>query len=106
MSTFDDRERQFETKFQHDEELRFKVTARRNRLLGEWAGAQLGLSGDALADYAKTVVAADFDKPGDDDVLQKVLADLVAKGIATDARHVRMQMDALVAVAKQQVMSA
>ena len=106
MSSFDERERQFESKFQHDQELRFKVQARRNRLLGEWAGAQLGLAGDALAEYAKSVVAADFEKPGDDDVLQKVLNDFTAKGVDMSAHRVRTRMDELLVEAKRQIMSA
>ena len=105
MSTFDDREKQFEAKFQHDQELQFKVNARRNRLLGEWAGGLMGMSGDALKAYAKDVVQSDFEKPGDDDVLQKVLADLQAKNLQSSEHQVRKQMDDLLAVAKQQVMA-
>ena len=67
MTTFDRREEGFEKKFAHDEELRFKAMARRNRLLGEWAAEKLGLSGDEAAAYAKTVVMADFEEPGDED---------------------------------------
>ena len=105
MSTFDDREKQFEAKFQHDQELQFKVTARRNRLLGEWAGELMGLSGDDLASYAKEVVQSDFDEPGDDDVLQKVKGDLNGKNVELTDHQVRKQMDDLLAVAKQQVMA-
>ena len=103
MSMFDDREKGFEAKYKHDQELQFKVNARRNRLLGQWAAGQLGLTGDAAAAYAKEVVAADFDKPGDEDVLDKVLKDLTAKGIATDRARIRHQMDALLVVAKEQI---
>lgn len=105
MSTFDDREKQFEAKFQHDQELQFKVTARRNRLLGEWAGELMGLSGDALKDYAKEVVQSDFDKPGDEDVLEKVLGDLNGKKIEVTNHQVRKQMDDLMGEAKKQVMA-
>jgi len=106
MSTFDDRERQFEAKYSHDQDLQFKVQVRRNRLLGQWAAERMQLTGDASDAYAKEVVASDFDKPGDDDVLQKVLADLVAKGVSVDARDVRIKMDELLAVAKKQIMEA
>jgi len=105
MNTFNDREKQFEAKFQHDQELQFKVMARRNRLLGEWAGGLMGLTGDDLKDYAKEVVQSDFDKPGDDDVLQKVLGDLNRKNIQASTHQVRKQMDDLLIEAKRQVMA-
>jgi len=89
MTTFDDRERAFETKFAHDEEMKFRVAARRNRLLGEWAARQMGLS-DAEADsYAKDVVRSDFEEAGDHDVVRKVLGDLTAAGIDTDEASVQ-----------------
>jgi hypothetical protein len=103
MTGFDDRQKGFENKYKHDEELKFKVNARRNKLLGEWAGRQLGLAGDELAAYAKTVVMADFDKPGDDDVLQKVAADLKGKGVGEGV--IRAEMEKLLSVAKDQIMS-
>ena len=105
MSTFDDREKQFEAKFQHDQELQFKVTARRNRLLGEWAGGLMGMAGDDLSNYAKEVVQSDFEKPGDDDVLEKVLGDLNGKNIQVSNHQVRKQMDDLLVEAKKQVMA-
>jgi hypothetical protein len=105
MNSFDDREKQFEAKFQHDQELQFKVTARRNRLLGEWAGGLMELAGDDLKAYAAEVVQSDFDKPGDEDVLEKVMADLNAKKIEASHHQVRKQMDDLLAVAKKQVMA-
>ncbi len=105
MSTFDEREKQFEAKFHHDQELQFKVMARRNRLLGEWAGALLGLNGDALKNYAKEVVQSDFDKPGDEDVFEKVKADLTSKGANASDHQIRKQMDDLLAEAKKQVMA-
>lgn len=80
MTTFDKREEGFEKKFAHDEELRFKANARRNKLLGTWAAEKLGLTGADAEAYAKTVVVADFDEAGDDDVFRKVRADLDAKG--------------------------
>ena len=89
MTTFDDRERAFETKFAHDEEMKFRITARRNRLLGHWAARQMGLS-DAEADsYAKDVVRSDFEEAGDHDVVRKVLGDLTAAGIETDEASVQ-----------------
>ena len=88
MTTFDDRERAFESKYAHDEELRFRVIARRNRLLGQWAARQMGLS-DAEADaYAKDVIRADFEEAGDDDVIRKVLGDLTAAGIECDEEKI------------------
>jgi hypothetical protein len=87
MTTFDDREKAFERKFAQDEELRFRATARRNKLFGLWAAEKLGLSGSEAEDYAKSVVKADFAQPGDDDVLGKVRADLEAKGAGQHAQQ-------------------
>ena len=103
MTTFDEREKGFEAKFKLDQDLQFKVNNRRNRLLGMWAAEQLGKSGADAEAYAKEVVLADFDKPGDDDVVQKVLKDLAAAGKPSDAVAIRKKMDSLVALAKQQV---
>ncbi len=105
MPTFDERERHFETQYSRDQDLRFRVNARRNRLLGEWAAGQLGLSGEAVKDYARQVVESDFEKPGDDDVLQKVLGDLTAKGVDIDERRLRRRMEEMLETAKQQVMA-
>lgn len=80
MTTFDKREEGFEKKFAHDEELRFKANARRNKLLGAWIAEKLGLTGADAEAYAKSVVVADFDEAGDEDVFRKVRADLDAKG--------------------------
>ena len=99
MTTFDQRERDFEKRFEHDQELQFKASARRNKLLGLWAGEKLGMSGADAEAYAKEVVMSDFEEPGDEDVLRKVVADFEAKGVAVDAYMVRMQMDKLMAVA-------
>ena len=95
MTTFDKREEGFERKFAHDEELRFKANARRNRLLGTWAAEKLGLSGDAATAYAKEVVMADFEEAGDDDVLRKVQGDFTAKGVSLSDDEIRRQMDEL-----------
>ena len=92
MTTFDKREEGFEKKFAHDEELRFKANARRNRLLGMWAAEKLGLTGDAAIAYAKEVVMADFEESGDNDVLTKVKKDLEAKGVASSDQEIRRQM--------------
>ena len=79
MTTFDKRQEGFERKFAHDEELKFKAEARRNKLLGLWAAELLGLSGDDADAYAREVIESDFDEPGDDDVLRKVHGDFTAK---------------------------
>lgn len=81
MTTFDDRERQEEARFKHDQEQIFKARNRGNKLFGLWIAEKLGLSGDAADAYAKDVVMADFDLPGDDDIFVKVQADLTAKSI-------------------------
>lgn len=103
MTTFDKREDAFEKKFALDEELQFKAAARRNKLLGLWAAEKLGLSGDAAETYAKTVVMADLEEVGDDDVVRKVMGDF-AKGAVDQSEHqVRRTMDELMATAIQQV---
>ena len=81
MTTFDEREKAFERKFVHDEELRFRATARRNKLFGLWIAEKLGFSGGEADDYAKTVVKADLQEAGDEDILRKVEADLMNKSI-------------------------
>jgi hypothetical protein len=103
MSSFDKREEGFEKKFAMDEESKFKAMARRNRLLGLWVAEKLGISGEAAAAYAKEVVAADFEQPGDNDVVHKVMRDLAAKGIAITEAQLRAKMDELLAQAIQQV---
>lgn len=103
MTTFDKREEGFEKKFAHDEELRFKANARRNRLLGHWAAELLGLSGDAAAAYAKEVVMADFEEAGDDDVFRKVRKDFDAKGVAQSDHQLRRTMDELMKAAIEQL---
>jgi hypothetical protein len=103
MSTFDEREKGFEAKYKHDQESLFKVTARRNKLLGLWAAEQLGLSGAEAEAYARSIVAADFEKPGDDDVLQKVMADLSAKGVQVTEHALRKRLADLTQIAREQV---
>jgi hypothetical protein len=103
MTTFDKREEGFEKKFAHDEELRFKANARRNKLLGLWAAEKLGKSGPDADAYAKSVVIADFQEAGDDDVLRKVRGDLEAAGVATSEGEVRGRMIELMERAIQEV---
>lgn len=105
MANFDERQKGFEKKYEKDQELQFKATARRNRLLGLWAAELMGLKGDAADTYAKDVVKSDFDKPGDDDVLQKVLKDFQGKAVAQSQHQVRRKMDALLDVAREQIMT-
>ncbi|MBB97657.1 MAG: aldolase [Rhodobacteraceae bacterium] len=101
MSTFDDRERAFENKFAHDEEMLFKATARRNKLTGLWAAELMGKSGDEAEAYAKTVVIADFEEAGHEDVVRKLSGDL---GDKADADTIRAKMDELMPIAKAQLM--
>ena len=103
MTTFDERKDSFEKKFVHDEELKFKAEARRNKLLGLWAAEQLGKSGADAETYAKEVVAADFEEAGDGDVLHKVLCDLSAKGLSVTESDIRAKMSELLATAVAQV---
>lgn len=105
MTTFDDRETAFEQKFAHDEELRFKVIARRNKLFGLWAAGVMGLEAAAADAYAKEVVMADFERSGDDDVLQKVLADLTRAEIGAVAAELRARMNELLEEAAAQIMA-
>ncbi|MGP9804393.1 DUF1476 domain-containing protein [Paracoccus sp. NSM] len=102
MSTFDDRERAYEAKFAHDADLRFKAEARRNRLLGEWAAGLLGKTGDDARAYAMSVVSADFDEPGEEDVFRKVEADLTGHA---DAATIRAKMAELMDEARRQVVA-
>lgn len=105
MTQFNDREKAFENKFQKDQELQFKVTARRNKLLGLWAAGKIGLEGEAAAAYSKEVVVSDFDEPGDQDVLRKVLTDLTDKGVDINEHGVRHEMDRLFEQAKKEIAS-
>jgi len=102
MSTFDDRENAFESKFAHDAEMQFKADARRNKLLGLWAADLMGKSGDDAAEYAKEVIKADFEEAGHEDVVRKVAGDLGDK--ASDA-EIRAKMAEFLATAKAQLMS-
>ena len=106
MTTFDKREEGFEKKFAHDEELRFKATARRNKLLGLWAAEKLGLTGSAADDYAKSVIKADFEEAGDDDVFRKIRGDFDAKTVAQSDHQIRRTMDELMGTAIEQIRTA
>lgn len=103
MSQFDDRERAEESKFAMDEAKRFKVMARRNKLLGLWAADLMGMGGDDADAYAKTMVIADLEEVGDDDVFRKIRGDFDAKGIQRTDAQIRSQMTALVPVALEQI---
>jgi hypothetical protein len=103
MTTFDKREEGFEKQFAHDEDLRFKATARRNKLLGLWAAEKLGLSGAQADTYAKEVVMSDFEEAGDHDVFRKIRGDFDAKGVAQTDEQIRDTMNELMAQAIMQV---
>lgn len=93
MTTFNDRERGEEAKFAHDEEMLFRVHARRNRLLGAWAADQMNLSAAEADAYAKAVVQADFEEAGDEDVVRKLLGDLVSAGVDIDEARIRAVLE-------------
>ena len=101
MTTFDKREQGFEAKFIHDEELRFKAMARCNKMLGNWAAAQLGLTGDAAATYANELVTANLESQSSDDILRKVSKDLAPKGIAE--QQIAQRMDEFLHIALKQI---
>lgn len=105
MTTFDEREKGFEKKFAHDQDLKFKAEARRNKLLAEWAAAKLGMSGEAVEDYVKAVRRADFEEAGDDDVFRKIRKDFDDKGVAVSDGDLRAAMDDFLAKAVEAVES-
>jgi hypothetical protein len=106
MTTFNEREKGFEKKFAHDSELKFKAESRRNKAIADWAGAKLGLTGDALEAYIREVRKADLAEAGDDDVFRKVKGDLAAKGIAVDDTEIRTFMASALAKAVTDLESA
>jgi len=106
MTQFDDRERAFEAKFAHDEDMKFRVIARRNRLLGEWAARQMGLSEAEMDSYAKDVIRADFEEAGDTDVIRKVLGDLTSAGVDCDEETIREALGHKDVEARRQIMQA
>ncbi len=105
MTTFDEREKAFEHKFEHDMELRFKARARSNKLLGLWAAGLMGKSGEAAEAYARDIVMADFEKPGDHDVVHTLMHDLAAAGKPTAEHTIRRQGTRFLDEAMKQVMS-
>ena len=105
MTDFSDRERAEEAKFAMDEQTAFRVAARRNRLLGHWAAAKMGLTPEETDAYAKEVIQADFEEAGDEDVIRKVLGDLTAAGIDVDDAGVRAALEEKAIEAKRQLMS-
>ena len=106
MANMDDRKDAFEKKFAHDEELKFKAMARRNKLLGLWAAEKLGKSGDAAEAYAREVVMSDFEEAGDEDVFRKVRADFDAAGVEQSDHQIRRTMDELLDQAIEAVRNA
>ncbi len=105
MTTFDKREKVFEDKYKHDQDLQFKVEVRRNKLLGLWVAELLGLSGADADAYAKEVVRADFEEPGDADVIRKIQGDAAPKNLDLSEHKIRKKMDELTIIAKEQVMT-
>ncbi|WP_033922336.1 DUF1476 domain-containing protein [Sphingomonas sp. 37zxx] len=104
MTNFDDRDRAFEAKFARDGEMEFRITARRNRLLGQWAAGHMKLTPEETDAYAKAVVQADFEEAGDDDVIRKVLGDLTAAGVEVEEAAVREALAAQTIEARRQMM--
>ena len=103
MTTFEDREKGYERKFAHDQELKFRATARRNKMLGLWAAEQLGLSGEEAQAYAKEVIKADLEIPSDDDVFRKIRRDFDAKGVQKSDHQIRSKIVDLMGVAISQI---
>ena len=103
MTTFDDREKAFESRFAHDADMQFRVMARRNRLVGEWAAGLLGLSDADTEAYAKAVVQADFEEAGDEDVVRKLIGDLLKGGVSISETDVRTAMSDTLATARAQI---
>jgi hypothetical protein len=104
MTQFDDRERAYEAKFAHDEEMNFRIVARRNRLVGEWAARKMGLSEEETASYAKDVVRADFESAGDDDIVRKIMGDLTSANVEVDEADIREALEHTIFEAGRQIM--
>ena len=104
MTTFADREKEFEARFKHDQDFRFKVTSRRNRLSGLWVAKKMGLTDADAETYVKGVLAAQFEPGGDKRVLDKLVSDLTAKGLTITLAQVRFELDHFAEQAKQQLM--
>jgi hypothetical protein len=106
MTNFSDRERAFETKFARDEDMAFRIVARRNKLIGQWAAAQMGLTPEETQAYATAVVQADFEEAGDEDVVRKLLADMAAAGATTDDSAIRAMLAEKTVEARRQLMES
>ena len=106
MTTFDDRARGFEGKFARDEEMAFRIAARRNRLVGTWAAGQMGLTPEETDAYAKAVVQADFEESGDEDVIRKLLGDLVSAGVDIDDARIRNALADATVEARRQLLES
>ena len=106
MTDFKDRETAFEAKFARDEEMQFRITARRNKLVGLWAADKMGLTAAEAAPYATSVVQADFEESGDDDVVRKIVGDLAAAGVETDAAAITALLAEKTVEARRQLMEA
>jgi hypothetical protein len=102
MTTFDNREKAFENKFAHDADLLFKITARRNKLVGQWAAEKMGLTPEETTSYATAVVQADFEEAGDEDVIRKLLGDLTSAGIDVDDAMIRAALEDKMVEARRQ----
>jgi hypothetical protein len=103
MTNFEDREKGFERKFAHDEELKFRATARRNKLLGMWAAGEMGITGDAAQGYGREVIKADLEQPGEEDVFRKIRRDFDAKGVQQSDHQIRRKMSDLMSEAIAQI---
>ncbi len=106
MSTFDEREKAFEKKFAHNEELKFKAEARRNKKMAEWAAEKLGMAGADLEDYVKAVRRADLEEAGDEDVLRKISADFAGGNIAISDDEIRVKLQEFLAAAVAEIEAA
>ena len=105
MTTFDDREKGFESKYALDQEQEFKAVARRNKLLGLWAAGKMGLSADSAEEYGRAIVRADFEQPGEEDVFRKIAQDLEGAGLVVSEGEIRRKMDERASVAREQIRS-
>jgi hypothetical protein len=106
MTDFKDREAAFETKFARDEDMQFRITARRNKLIGLWAAGQMGLTEAEAGPYATSVVQADFEEAGDEDVVRKLLGDMTAAGVETDAAAIKAMLAEKTVEARRQLMES
>lgn len=106
MTGFDDRQKGFEAKFAHDEEMAFRVTARRNRLVGQWAAERMGLTAEETDSYSRSVVQADFEEAGDEDVVRKLMGDLTAAGVQTNDEEIRTALSDKTVEARRQLMES